>query len=277
MEKPGRLKVEEVRAAMRVVGECRDVGDNPAAWNLRVAAFFQERLRAVFTNCFSCTFGTDGMPTAHTTFYSFWADNRLFARWKKFVADRAYRQLLTVQRLCEKVRPNDATYYGATFCRQDLVPDGEWLACTERADRKAFKQDEILLSCQPWQDGVFHVFSVNRGDGDSRFTLREQSLVRLIHEELGLLFGGKLNLKPDPAAFPNDLPPRLQSVLICLLSGESEKQIAGRLDLSQHTVHEYAMDLYKRFDVRSRAELLAFAHRRGWMPTFPRGTATPPQ
>jgi DNA-binding NarL/FixJ family response regulator len=54
-----------------------------------------------------------------------------------------------------------------------------------------------------------------------------------------------------------DLSPRLQETLELLLSGESEKQIAARLELSRHTVHEYVKALYKRFDVSTRAELLA--------------------
>jgi DNA-binding CsgD family transcriptional regulator len=53
------------------------------------------------------------------------------------------------------------------------------------------------------------------------------------------------------------LAPRLRRVLEKLLSGLSEKQISLRLELSQHTVHEYVKGLYKELGVSSRAELLA--------------------
>ena len=45
----------------------------------------------------------------------------------------------------------------------------------------------------------------------------------------------------------------------------SEKQIARKMDLSCHTVHDYVKALHKRFDVSSRAELMAkaFALRAG--------------
>ena len=42
-----------------------------------------------------------------------------------------------------------------------------------------------------------------------------------------------------------------------LLTGDSEKQIAAKLEISQHTVHVYVKQLYKRFNANSRGELLA--------------------
>jgi DNA-binding NarL/FixJ family response regulator len=53
------------------------------------------------------------------------------------------------------------------------------------------------------------------------------------------------------------LPPRLRQTLQGLIRGDSEKQIAGRLNLSPHTVHVYVKQLYKRFNASSRGELLA--------------------
>jgi len=42
-----------------------------------------------------------------------------------------------------------------------------------------------------------------------------------------------------------------------ILFGLTEKQIAGRLTLSQHTVHNHIRQIYRISGVRSRAELLA--------------------
>ena len=41
------------------------------------------------------------------------------------------------------------------------------------------------------------------------------------------------------------------------LHGDSEKQIAAKLEVSRHTVHDYAKRLYRYFDAASRGELLA--------------------
>ena len=42
-----------------------------------------------------------------------------------------------------------------------------------------------------------------------------------------------------------------------LLAGDSEKQVAAKLGLSRHTIHVYVKQLYKHYEVSSRAELLA--------------------
>jgi DNA-binding CsgD family transcriptional regulator len=53
------------------------------------------------------------------------------------------------------------------------------------------------------------------------------------------------------------LSPRMRQTLGFLVQGDSERQIALKLKISQHTVHVYVRQLYKRFDVNSRGELLA--------------------
>src|SRR5260221_6292237 len=52
------------------------------------------------------------------------------------------------------------------------------------------------------------------------------------------------------------LTPRLQQTLQRLLAGDSEKQTASALRLSQHTVHVYVKSLYRHYQVNSRGELL---------------------
>jgi DNA-binding CsgD family transcriptional regulator len=54
-----------------------------------------------------------------------------------------------------------------------------------------------------------------------------------------------------------ELSPRQEQTLRHLLNGDSEKQVAKKLALSQHTVHVYVKALYRRFGVSSRAELLS--------------------
>ena len=51
-------------------------------------------------------------------------------------------------------------------------------------------------------------------------------------------------------------------MLNSLLEGDSEKQVAARLQLSAATVHEYVSALYRRFAVHSRGELMAHFLRR---------------
>ena len=60
-----------------------------------------------------------------------------------------------------------------------------------------------------------------------------------------------------PAPRGAGLSPRLRQTLERLLAGDSEKQIANHLGLSQHTVHIYVKNLYRHYGVSSRGELFA--------------------
>lgn len=54
-----------------------------------------------------------------------------------------------------------------------------------------------------------------------------------------------------------DLTPAQTLVLDALLDGLSEKQVAARLDISPHTVHNHVREIYRTLGVTSRGELLA--------------------
>jgi DNA-binding CsgD family transcriptional regulator len=63
-----------------------------------------------------------------------------------------------------------------------------------------------------------------------------------------------LNNRPSDSFL---LAPRHIQTLCLLLAGQSEKEVATELALSQHTVHNYVKTIYRRFEVSSRGELLA--------------------
>ena len=46
-------------------------------------------------------------------------------------------------------------------------------------------------------------------------------------------------------------------MLLLLLTGLSEKQIAAELNLSTNTAHQYVTSLYRRFGARNRPSLTA--------------------
>jgi DNA-binding NarL/FixJ family response regulator len=77
-------------------------------------------------------------------------------------------------------------------------------------------------------------------------------LCRLVGESVG---AGQLRRSANGTN--TTLPPRQDQTLRHLLEGDSEKQVARKLSLSQHTVHVYVKALYRRYGVSSRAELLA--------------------
>jgi DNA-binding CsgD family transcriptional regulator len=105
--------------------------------------------------------------------------------------------------------------------------------------------------------GAVDQLGVHREFGDEPFTKAHHRLLRMMHTELARLWGRDVLRAAKDAT--SDLPPRLQQTLDELLAGSSEKQIATKLELSRHTIHNYVKALHQRFEVSSRGELLAKA------------------
>jgi len=61
------------------------------------------------------------------------------------------------------------------------------------------------------------------------------------------------------------LTPRRREALHWLLEGLTERAVADRMFVSPATVHQYVGEIYRHFDVSSRAELLALFLRHGRM------------
>jgi DNA-binding CsgD family transcriptional regulator len=79
---------------------------------------------------------------------------------------------------------------------------------------------------------------------------------RRLLAEMCKVLGAHLTGSTDVGVGMN-LAPRLRQTLELLVAGDSERQVALKLKISQHTVHVYVKQLYKRFGVSSRGELLA--------------------
>jgi DNA-binding NarL/FixJ family response regulator len=60
-----------------------------------------------------------------------------------------------------------------------------------------------------------------------------------------------------PASNTHDLPRRLQPVLLELVEGKANAEIAETLGFQVHTVEKYVSDLLHHFDCRNRGELIA--------------------
>jgi len=98
--------------------------------------------------------------------------------------------------------------------------------------------------------GVLSIFRLH----SVPFTARDVALARALADNLSWL------LRVEIVTQRHDgLSPRLRQVLACLFEGDGRKQIAYKLKLSENTIAAYLKDLYGRFGVQSKAELLAKA------------------
>jgi len=66
-----------------------------------------------------------------------------------------------------------------------------------------------------------------------------------------------LALSHGSSMAPPPLPTHLRKVLLQLITGQSEKQIASTMGVSTNTTHQYITALYRVFGVRNRASLMS--------------------
>jgi DNA-binding NarL/FixJ family response regulator len=114
--------------------------------------------------------------------------------------------------------------------------------CMAYPTQRAGNVDALLRAAQTAQS--------DRSSVDDRRRLVAQ-LCRMLGAQYARDASGAALAETEP------LSPRLAQTLDALLAGDSEKQIAGKLGISPHTVHVYVKALYKGFGVSSRGELLS--------------------
>lgn len=256
-----RLRLADVRRAFRLIGDCRDLGADPRAWLARAGDGLRPLVGA---DVILATLQPPGPFRSFAESYALydggWESEACRQRCLGYLASGEY------------VRSPDYRAYqtlgraAATAARQRLVPDREWYRSVHFNEYwKPGGADQYVVAIGPGRAGAAStLFNIARAVGRRPYTRREVRLVGLFHRELGRLIGGPLRAGPDPAA---GLPPRVRQVLACLHDGDGEKQIAVRLGLSRHTVHDYVKALHRHFGAASRGELLARSR-----PGLPAGT-----
>lgn len=254
MGKSARLRLSEVRAVYRLVGECRDLGFDPFAWRQRLV---EQALLLVGARVGMCgeivlAEGDFSQPQIEVG----WEDDQADI-WHEYLQ----RHALSDDPFWNRLR-GDAGFL-QTVRRCDYIPDEQWyrLEIVEAYWRQA-DVDRLLLSgrmshCEkPTLDGMFFA----RVWGEKPFDQRERRLIQLLHDEVAPLVGRQLAAADEPSG--RQLSPRLRQVLGCLLEGDSDKQIARRLNLARATVSEYISAILRHFGLHSRTELMAFHLRR---------------
>jgi len=261
MGKASLLRVSDVRTAFRVIGDCRDVGDDPAQWQevaMEGACRLAGGVAATGGEGYWLTHRQSPHPIQPVTSHSFG------------LSDAAKNNFANYMR--EQGVAADPIYFpfGAlagpivTRRRVELVSDREWYRSAAFAYRRRAHCDHQLTSMCQISATHASCIAIHRGTNERDFSDRERRLLALFHVELGRLIGGPLTsgVTNEPA-----LSPRLRQTLACLVEGDSEKQVAARMGISRTTVHQYVTMLYRRYGVQSRAELIVTVLRRRPRPT----------
>lgn len=262
MGKSGLLRQVDVRGAMRLVGECRDLGYDPGEWGRHMFAGLCRLTGARAGNGGEVRMARTAGRVEGVAYFDAgllpW-EHDLYTAFLRTYGVGAH----PLARGADEWRADPHPGRLSVRTRRQLVPDREWYGSVAYTDyHRVIGIDNCLASTlQLSAAGRFNCILLHRAAGESDFSERQRRFLHLFHEELGRLIGPVLVSAGDPLS-PTRLPPRVQETLRCLLEGDGEKQVAARMGLSLPTVHQYVTALYRHYRVASRAELLARVLRR---------------
>lgn len=74
---------------------------------------------------------------------------------------------------------------------------------------------------------------------------------------------GPASSAPTPAADKDKLTPREREIVACLARGESNKEIARRLDVAESTVKIHVQSILKKLNLTSRVQVAVYAVEHG--------------
>lgn len=230
------LKLRRVREVFRLVGEIREIGSDPSRWRPHLVRRLSEMLAAEIVTSSELHFRRLRSGVVHVLDVG-WGSDAAGGVWE-------------IRSEQDQAKPE--TYMLAVA--SDESPPEENLPV--KILRPVYGGQSFILSQYALPHiGAVDQLGVHRAADAGPFSPADHKLVRLFHVELGRLWKrDALKRAQDPQIA---LPPRLKETLDALVTGFSEKQIASKLKLSPHTIHNYVKALHQRFKVSSRGELLA--------------------
>jgi DNA-binding CsgD family transcriptional regulator len=252
MSKSQELRLADVRAIFRLVGDCRDLGSDVFAWNQVLTQSANRLFNTVMANSFLYSIDPVKVLAEPQILADSWVDEATRAKWYNLHVNKHYSVAPTIIQFVQPYTEITVTR------RQELMTNAAWANAWERNEARAScGQDEFIYAAVPLKEpvGRYFAMSFNRAIGEPAFRPYEQRHIRLLLEELQHLFSTRLHL--SYGGLPMTLRLRLQQILLSLQTGDSEKQIALKLGLSKHTVHDYVRELYAHYGVQSRAALLS--------------------
>jgi len=237
------LSADDCRRIFRLVHELCELGNDPVQWNTHLVQSVGALVDAPVTG--ACVIASDLDP----------------ARWEAILMVKHYIDDAWTQYIDQAdVRDNPLTppimsRLGTdwTCTRRELADDAAWYGSPfyERVAAAAGTDDNITSHVCVRALRRIHQISVMRRPGEAYFGARETAVIRFLHAELAHLWR-----KPEAVEI-DTLPKRLLETVAGMRRGLSRKEIATDLDISPHTVHTYERQLFDRFAVTSRGELLA--------------------
>lgn len=254
------LKLSKVREVFRLVAEVRELGADPGQWRPHMVHRLRRLIGAGIVVSSEVHFRKSPKTGTMRVIDIGWvadAEGQVSQLHTERDDERPEAFWLTAgtpEPKASRKRKDDA----AADADDESPAEGDDDLVPVRPSRPVYGGTSFIMS----QVALPHIGAVDqlglhREWGDEPFTRAQHRLVRIFHLELARTWRRDVLRRAEDAA--SDLPPRLAQTLEQLLVGSSEKQIALKLELSRHTIHNYVKALHQRFEVNSRGELLAKA------------------
>ncbi len=250
------LSLPDVRRIYGILEECRQHWDDPAGWQtvlLREAAALVRLPVGLYTELLD--FESGQQPKIHWIYEHGWrsaSDREAYYRPVGGVPAAPFSYSEIHLRFRERI----GSAYRITCTRADLMPDGDWQRCRAyRTHHAPARMTEVIYSAV--RLAAEEPVNVIAFGGDTCLPgRREREIVELLHQELAEMVGTRLSTIAHISR--HGLSPRLSELLGLLCEGLPEKEIATAMNISRATISEHIQRLYRHFEVRSRAELMAY-------------------
>jgi DNA-binding NarL/FixJ family response regulator len=260
--KSHRVNAEQMRNIYLLLGECQELGDDLVQWRSHLWMGIAKLLDAdlILHAAISGKIGAANMRCGGAWGF----ENGFNAQgWLSVVQE--YGGTLQSESTEIMMQRVQTVKNGCVASRQMMITNDQWSSTFDKTVIADTIGTSAAIQSYFWLPGEYKeldVCTLTRGVGRPQFVEREVEIMRLLHGEVTKLVGNRLAGYDDPR--PGALPPRVRQVLRCMLEGDSDKQIAARLEISSHTVNQYTKLIYQHFSVKGRAELLARWIKRGW-------------
>ncbi len=247
-----RLRLRDARDLYLLVGECRALGHDGAAWRQHLVVELRKLLPCELSSFSDNQFvGEPNAPQGWIRplwIVDDWGheENReIFWQYVRRGRPEVDNPMFDVFRSPFRLR---------VARRRDFVTDERWYeSAFYQQFASAIELDDFLCSVMQAPGGVAQAVVLHRPADMDPFSRRDAHFLRAILMELQRLQPHELSGIEDSAL--TSLPRRMLQVLASLLAGHTVRETAELLGVSAHTVQEHVKRLYKRCGAKNRADL----------------------
>ena len=198
MRKSERLRLSDVRAVFRLVGECRDLGADPEAWRSHITRSLAGLIGGQVSLAGEAAKSADGSTPGliYQAVDHGWATPGDREIWTSHQASEEYLREPILQLI-----QSFGTRTGLC-ARHQAIDDSTWFRSSYYNEtHRVCRLDEMLVSFEDLPGSQRqNLVSVLRPRGQGVFRRSERRLVRLFHTELARHFGSALTTLIDPSS-----------------------------------------------------------------------------